>query len=94
MGALAELILPAVVVYTTLFGLLARGNPRPGGIALFWRVALVGLALGGLMWLLTVRFGAGVNLPRFVRMSYRGLVLGGLALAIFAAAGNALQRKR
>jgi len=57
-------------------------------------LTLVGLALGGLVWLLTVRFGAGVNLPRFVRMSYRGLVIGGIALAVFAAAGNALQRKR
>src|SRR5438046_1968428 len=42
---LAELVLPPLVVFTTLFGLLARGTPKPGGVSLFLRVGLVGLAL-------------------------------------------------
>ena len=49
---LAELIVVPLVVLTTLFGLLARGNPRPGGVALFLRVGLAGLVLAGALYYL------------------------------------------
>ena len=52
MTTILALIVPGAVVLITLFGLLARGNPKPGGVALFWRVGLVGLGLGFGAWYL------------------------------------------
>jgi len=55
---LVELVVPAVVIFTTLFGLLARGNPKPGGVALFLRVGLAGLALAGAVFYLVEKTAA------------------------------------
>jgi hypothetical protein len=93
METLLEIVLPSVVVFTTLFGLLSRGNPRPGGVALFWRVGLVGLALGGVLWYLTMRTSALVATPAFVQRMYSGILIGGFLLTLFAAAGTALKKK-
>ena len=94
METLLQIVLPAVVIFTTLFGLLGRGNPRPGGVTIFWRVGLTGLALGAAFWYLTFRTSALVSTPEFVRNLYRGLLIGGLFLTAFAAAGTALKKKR
>jgi hypothetical protein len=88
------LVLPSVVVYTLLFGLLSRGSPRPGGVALFWRVGLVGCALGAALWYLTVKTSALVSLPEFVRVAWYGLLLAGAVLTAFAALGTALKRAK
>jgi hypothetical protein len=93
MQTLLEVVVPSVLVFTMLFGLLSRGDPRPGGVALFWRVGLVGLALGGVLWYLTFRTSALIAMPAFVRRMYYGLVLGGGLLTLFAAAGSALKKK-
>ena len=54
LATIAQITLPAIVVFTTLFGVMARGNPKPGGVALFLRVGLAGLALSlGLFYLVT-----------------------------------------
>jgi hypothetical protein len=94
METLLEVVLPAVVIFTTLFGVLSRGNPRPGGVALFWRVGLTGLGLGALLWYLTFRTSSLVSLPEFVRHLYAGLIGGGVLLTLFAAAGTSLKNKR
>jgi hypothetical protein len=94
MTTLLEVVLPAAVVFTTLFGLLSRGDPRPGGVALFWRVGLCGLGLGALLWYLTLRTSALAAMPEFVRNLYRGMLLGGLGLTLFAALGSSLKRQR
>jgi hypothetical protein len=94
MATLLQVVLPAVVIFTTLFGLLSRGDPRPGGVALFWRVGLVGLALGGIAWYLTFQTSSLLNMPEFVRNLYRGLLAGGFLLTGFAAAGTWLKNKQ
>jgi hypothetical protein len=94
METLLEVVLPAVVIFTTLFGVLSRGSPRPGGVALFWRVGLTGLGLGALLWYLTFRTSSLVSLPEFVRHLYAGLMGGGVLLTLFAAAGTSLKNKR
>jgi hypothetical protein len=93
MDVLLEVVLPAVVVFTMLFGVLSRGSPRPGGVALFWRVGLVGLALAGALLYLTHHTNALVNTPAFVRRAYVGLFVGGAALTAFAAIGTWLKKK-
>ena len=94
MSTLLQIVLPAVVIFTTLFGLLSRGDPRPGGVALFWRVGLVGLALGGVLWYLTFQTRALAELPAFVGNLYRGLLGGGVLLTGFAAVGSWLKGKQ
>ena len=94
MSTLLQVVLPAVVVFTTLFGLLSRGNPRPGGVALFWRVGLTGLGLGAALWYLTFQTSALATMPEFVRNLYRGLLGGGVLLTGFAAAGSWLKNKQ
>jgi hypothetical protein len=94
MSTLLQIVLPAVVLFTTLFGLLSRGDPRPGGVALFWRVGLAGLALGGVLWYLTFETSALAQMPEFVRNLYRGLLGGGVLLSGFAAAGSWLKGKQ
>lgn len=94
MSTLLQIILPAMVVFTTLFGLLSRGDPRPGGVALFWRVGLVGLFLGAALWYLTFQTNALLNTPEFVRNLHRGLLGGGVLLTGFAAVGSWLKNKQ
>ena len=91
---LVEMIVPAVVVLTTLFGLLARGDPKPGGVALFLRVGLVGLALAGALFFLVEKTAVLAGRPALAVNAYRGLGAGGALLVIMAAFGSALKRKR
>ena len=49
---LIQIVVPPLVVLTTLFGLLARGDPKPGGVALFFRVGIVGMILAGALFYL------------------------------------------
>ena len=94
MLSIAEIILPALVVFTTLFGLLARGNPKPGGVALFLRVGLVGLALGSALFFLVEKTAVIAGRPELAVNVYRGLVGGGLLLVVFAVFGMLLKRER
>jgi hypothetical protein len=94
METLLQIVLPAVVVFTTLFGVLSRGDPKPGGVALFWRVGLAGLLLGGVLAYLTLRTSALAATPAFVRNLYLGLLVGGGLLSLFAALGTSLKNKR
>ncbi len=93
MVAALELVLPPIVVFTMLFGVLSRGSPRPGGVALFWRVGLVGLALAAALTYLTHHTNVLVNTPAFVTHAYLGLFIGGVALTLFAAVGTWLKKK-
>jgi hypothetical protein len=90
---LAELVVPPVVVLTTLFGLLARGNPKPGGVALFMRVGLVGLALAAALFYLVEKTAVLAGRPELAVNAYRGLGAGGLLLVAFAVFGLILQKR-
>jgi hypothetical protein len=91
---LIELIVPALVVFTTLFGLLARGNPKPGGVALFLRVGIVGIALGAGLWYLVEKTAVLTGRPELAVNIYRGLGGGGILLAAMGVFGLVLQRQR
>ena len=86
-------IVPAVVVFTTLFGLLARGDPRPGGVALFLRVGLVGLALAGALFYLVEKTAALGTRPAVAVDIYRGLGIGGGLLVLMGLFGTVLKRQ-
>jgi hypothetical protein len=94
MTTILAMTVPGAVVLITLFGLLARGNPKPGGVALFWRVGLVGLGLGLAAWYLIARSGLLPALPAAVHHAYRGLLLGAAAIVLFAALGSSLRRRQ
>jgi hypothetical protein len=91
MQVILETAVPSVVVFTTLFGLLARGNPRPGGVALFWRVGLTGLVVG----LLGLFAGSKVweETPAFVVHACWGFVGLGVLCVAFAAFGSVLKKQ-
>ena len=91
-----QIVLPALVVFTTLFGLMARGDPKPGGVALFARVGLVGLALGVVLWYLAAKTGLLAAHPRIADLvgdATWGFVGGGLLLVAFAGFGAVLKRR-
>jgi hypothetical protein len=90
--AAIELTVPAVVVLTTLFGLLARTNPKPGGVALFFRVGLVGSLLGVALLYAVYRTGLSGPLGDAVVNSYRGLLVASAFLLAMAALGVVLKR--
>jgi hypothetical protein len=94
MLSIIEMVLPALVVFTTLFGVLARGNPKPGGVALFLRVGLVGLALGAALFFVVEKTAVIAGRPELALNIYRGLVGGGLLLVVFAVFGMVLKRER
>ncbi len=94
MTTILALTVPGAVVLITLFGVLARGNPKPGGVALFWRVGLVGLGLGLAAWYLLAQSGLFPPLPEPLHHAYRGLIIGAAAIVLLAAAGTALKRKQ
>jgi len=94
MTTILALIVPGAVVLITLFGLLARGNPKPGGVALFWRVGLVGLGLGFGAWYLVARSGLLPPLPAPVHHAYTGLLVGAAGITVIAALGSALKRQK
>jgi hypothetical protein len=94
MRTLIELVVPAVVVFTTLFGVLARGNPRPGGVALFGRVGVVGLLLGAALFFLVEKTAFLTGHPATLVNIYRGLVGGAVLLILFAAFGVVLKKQR
>ena len=92
----AEMVLPALVILTTLFGLLARGNPKPGGVALFLRVGLVGLALAGALFFVSEKtevaawLGGHAEWPRNI---YIGLGAGSAFLVLMALFGSSLKKR-
>jgi hypothetical protein len=94
MTTILAMTVPGAVILITLFGLLARGNPKPGGVALFWRVGLVGLGLGFVTWYLSAKSGLLPPLPDVVHLAYRGLLIGAAAIVVLAALGSALKRQR
>jgi hypothetical protein len=94
MRTVVELVVPALVVITTLFGLLARGNPRPGGVALFARVGIVTLLLGAALFFVLEKTAVITGHPPTVVNIYQGLVGGGVLLILFAVFGVLLKRQR
>lgn len=90
---LITLVVPALVILTTLFGLLARGDPKPGGVALFLRVGVVGFLLGAITWYLVERTALWTGRPGAVVNAYRGLVAGSLLLIAIGVFGAFLKRK-
>ena len=91
---IVQMVVPAVVLFTTLFGLLARGNPKPGGVALFLRVGLVGIGIGAALWYLVEQSGLiTARLPLLANL-YRGIAIGGILLTLMGVFGNALKRER
>jgi hypothetical protein len=94
MTTILAMTIPGAVLLITLFGLLARGDPKPGGVALFWRVGLVGLGIGFAAWYLTAVSGWLPPLPVAVHHAYRGLLIGAAALVVMAALGSSLKRQR
>ena len=94
MRTLVELVVPALVVFTTLFGVLARGNPKPGGVALFARVGIAGLVLGGALFVAAEKTAAFTGHLSTVANIYRGLVGGGVLLLLFAVFGMVLKKQR
>jgi hypothetical protein len=94
MTTILAMTMPAAAVLITLFGVLARGNPKPSGVALFWRVGLVGLGLGFALWYLAARSGWLPPLPGVVHLAYRGLLIGAAGIVVIAGLGTALKRQR
>jgi hypothetical protein len=93
MLTLVQMVLPALVVFTTLFGVLARGNPKPGGVALFARVGVAGLLLGAGLFYLVEKTSVLTGRPELVVNAYRGFLGGGALLLLFALFGAVLKRK-
>ena len=91
---LIQIVVPALVVLTTLFGLLARGNPKPGGVALFFRVGIVGAILAGALFYLVEKTAVLAGRPELVINAYRGIGGGAALLLVMAAFGVALKRKQ
>lgn len=91
---LLELVVPAVVILTTLFGVLAGGNPRPGGVALFLRVGLVGTAIGFVLFYLDRRLGLSGVLADIFGNGYRGLIAGSMLLVAMGAFGSILKTQK
>ena len=91
---LIQIVVPALVVLTTLFGLLARGNPKPGGVALFFRVGIVGAILAGALFYLVEKTAVLAGRPELVVNAYRGIGGGSALLLLMAAFGVALKRKQ
>jgi hypothetical protein len=90
---LVTLVVPAVVILTTLFGLLARGDPKPGGVALFLRVGVVGFLIGAIVWYLIERTALWTGRPDAVVNGYRGLVGGSILLLLLGVFGAVLKKK-
>ena len=94
MAKILAMGIPALLIVVTLFGVLARGNPKPGGVALFWRVGLVGVGLGAGTWYVATQTAIGRSLPALVHDGYRGLfILAGL-IVVVAAIGSMLKRAK
>lgn len=89
-----ELVVPAVIILTTLFGVLARGNPRPGGVALFLRVGLVGTAIGFVLFYLDRQFGLTGVAADVLGNAYRGLIAGAMLLVLMGAFGSVLKTQK
>jgi hypothetical protein len=94
MRTLVELVVPALVVTTTLFGVLARGNPKPGGVALFARVGIADLVLGAALFFLLEKTSVITGHPPTVVNVYRGLAGAGVLLILFAVFGVVLKKQR
>ena len=86
--------IPALLIVITLFGVLARGNPKPGGVALFWRVGLVGVGLGAGAWYVATQTAIGHSLPALVHDGYRGLLILAGLIVVVALVGSMLKRTR
>jgi hypothetical protein len=94
MLTIVELVLPPLIVFTTLFGVLARGNPKPGGVALFARVGIAGLLLGGALFFVVEKTSVLTGRPELAVNAYRGFIGGGLLLVLFAVFGMMLKKPR
>jgi hypothetical protein len=89
---LVEMVIPAVFVLTTLFGVLSRADPKPGGVALFLRVGLVGSGIGAAVWYAVWRAGVTGPFGDALRNGTMGLVAFGGLLVLMGAFGAILKR--
>jgi hypothetical protein len=95
LAAIAQMIIPAIIVFTTLFGVMARANPKPGGVALFLRVGLTGLALAALIYYPVTKTTILVPGAAAVAINIsRGLGMGGAMLVVMAAIGVMLKKQQ
>ncbi|HXU01851.1 MAG TPA: hypothetical protein VN903_12710 [Polyangia bacterium] len=95
LAAIAQMILPAIVVFTTLFGVMARRDPKPGGVALFLRVGLMGLALAALIYYPVVKTALVTTGAGAVAINVsRGLGMGGGLLVVMALIGVMLKKQQ
>ena len=94
LAAIAQMIIPAIIVFTTLFGVMARANPKPGGVALFFRVGIAGAILAGVLAYLVEKTAVLAGRPELVVNAYRGIGGGSALLLVMAAFGVALKRKQ
>ncbi len=90
---LAELIIPPVIVLVSLFGVLGRGSPSPGGVALFFRVGAVGLLIGGGLWYLIEQTEVFAVRPMIVVNAYRGIIGGSILCLLMAVFGMVLKKR-
>jgi hypothetical protein len=94
MARILAMGIPALLIVVTLFGVLARGNPKPGGVALFWRVGLVGVGLGAGTWYFATQTAIGRSFPTLVHDGYRGLLILAGLIVVVAAIGSMLKRAK
>jgi hypothetical protein len=95
LAAIAQMILPSIAVFTTLFVLMLRRKPKLGGVALFLRVGLIGLALAaGLFYLMTKTQAFNPAVAAVAINISRGLGMGGGLLIVMAAIGVMLKREQ
>jgi hypothetical protein len=93
--AIAQMILPSIAVFTTLFILMMRRRPKLGGIALFLRVGVIGLALAAALFYLMTKTTVFSPTAAAVAINVsRGLGMGGALLIVMAAIGVMLKREQ
>jgi hypothetical protein len=91
-----ESVVPAVVVFLVLFGLLSRRDPRPSNAVLFLQVALVGLVLAGVTYYVceetTLLYGGWLG--ELGSGAWKGLAVGSGVLLLIAGMSGVLNRGR
>jgi len=95
LAAIAQMILPSIAVFTALFVLMARRQPKLSGLGLVVRVGVVGLALAaGLFYLMTKTQAFNPGVAAVAINISRGLGMGGGLLLVMAAIGVMLKREQ
>ena len=92
---LIQIVVPALVVLTTLFGAAGARQPQAGRRrAVLPRRASSGLILAGALFYLVEKTAVLAGRPELVVNAYRGIGGGSALLLLMAAFGVALKRKQ